>query len=159
MKRTVIVLAAMTIAFALLPSTAAAFDSGSTGADGDFNPQQNTEVVLPPNGILNYRSVNIPLGVTVTFKRNATNTPVTLLVGGDAVITGTINLNGQSAPATGDDNPLDDGLPGKGGPGGFDGGFGGLTAGTGPVSYTHLDVYKRQPIIAPIRRPTICQLN
>jgi hypothetical protein len=54
----------------LLPCTALAFDSGSTGADGDFNPPVSVEVPLPPNGILNYRSVNIPLGVTVRFKRN-----------------------------------------------------------------------------------------
>jgi hypothetical protein len=130
MKRRIIDFAGIALAVALLPCTALAFDSGSTGVDGDFNPPVNTEVVLPPNGILNYRSVNIPLGVTVRFKRNSANTPVTILVAGDAVIVGTINLDGEIAPVSGpgtaNDNPLDDGLPGKGGPGGFDGGFGGL---------------------------------
>jgi hypothetical protein len=136
MKRKVIDFAGIALAFVLLPCTALAFDSGSTGADGDFNPPVSIKVPLPTDGILNYRSVNIPLGVTVRFKRNDMNTPVTILVAGDAVIAGTINLDGESAPATGlvpgDDNPLDDGLPGKGGPGGFDGGFGGLpTTGAG----------------------------
>ncbi len=69
MKRTAIVLAGVVIAVALIPLTAGAFDSGSTGADGDFNPSVSTEVQLPPNGILNYRSVNIPTGVTVTFNK------------------------------------------------------------------------------------------
>jgi hypothetical protein len=44
----------------LLPCTALAFDSGSTGADGDFNPPVSVEVPLPPSGILNYRSGQHP---------------------------------------------------------------------------------------------------
>jgi hypothetical protein len=104
------------------------FDSGSTGADGALNPTVNTEVVLPPSGILNYSSVNIPSGVTVTFKRNTLNTPVVLLVLGNATIAGTISVNGSNATAVGsagDGNQGDDGQPGRGGPGGFDGGRGG----------------------------------
>ena len=33
-------------------SAQAQFSSGSTGADGAFSPTVNTEVVLPPSGIL-----------------------------------------------------------------------------------------------------------
>jgi hypothetical protein len=104
---------------------ALAFDSGSTGADGDFAPTVNTEVPLPPSGILNFNSINIPANVRVTFKKNATNTPVVLLVKGSATIAGIIDLNASSAPdsgTAGDGNLGDDGLPGLGGPGGYDGG-------------------------------------
>lgn len=106
----------------------AAVNSGSTGADGEFNPTVNTEVVLPPSGVLNYTTVNIPLGVTVKFKRNATNTPVYMLATGDVVIAGTIDIQGGTAPSVGtqgDGVLADDGNPGIGGPGGYDGGRGG----------------------------------
>ena len=105
-----------------------AFDSESTGADGVLNPAVSTEIELPPSGILNYTSVNIPTGVTVTFKKNALNTPVQILASGDITITGTIDIRGGTAKPTGtagDGNQGDDGLPGLGGPGGFDGGRGG----------------------------------
>lgn len=106
----------------------AAVNSGSTGADGEFNPTVNTEVVLPPSGVLNYTTVNIPLGVTVKFKKNATNTPVYMLATGDVVIAGTIDIQGGTAPSAGtqgDGVLADDGNPGIGGPGGYDGGRGG----------------------------------
>ncbi|MCR6480211.1 hypothetical protein NU688_28920 [Variovorax sp. ZS18.2.2] len=106
----------------------AAFSSGSTGADGELNPAVSTEIVLPPSGILNYKSINIPKDVIVTFKKNALNTPVQLLASGDVTVTGTIDIRGGSGKATGtagDGNQADDGLPGLGGPGGFDGGRGG----------------------------------
>jgi len=110
---------------------AAAFDSGSTGADGAFNPLVDTQVVLPPDGVLNYTDVNIPAGVTVTFQRNATNTPVTILASGNVTIAGSIVLNGGHATdsgAAGDGNLGDDGLPGLPAPGGFAGGRGGTVA-------------------------------
>mgnify|MGYP000857513712 CR=1 FL=1 len=128
MQRALVDLASIGSVALLLCSTAAAFESGSTGADGDFSPSVSTEVVLPSSGILNYRSVNVPSGVTVTFKRNTTNTPVVILVQNDATIAGTIALDGSGSTATGragDGNLLDDGQPGLGGPGGFDGGYGG----------------------------------
>ncbi len=106
------------------PMLAAVFNSGSTGADGDFNPTLNTELPLPPDGIFNFKSVNIPQGVTVTFKRNAANTPVYMLVQNDATIAGTIDVSGGNAVdvgSAGDGNMTDDGTPGVGGPGGFDG--------------------------------------
>jgi hypothetical protein len=106
-----------------------AFDSGSSGADGVLNPSVDTEIQLPDDGILEYTSIDIPAGISVTFSKNALNTPVTLLVSGDAVINGTIDVSGSDAPPSagaGDGNLGDDGLPGEGGPGGFDGGRGGV---------------------------------
>jgi hypothetical protein len=112
----------------LVAPSAFAFNSGSTGADGALAPTVNTQITLPESGILNYTSVNIPAGVTVTFKKNTLNTPVYLLASGDVTVAGVIDLNGKTAAATGsagDGNQADDGLPGLGGPGGFDGGRGG----------------------------------
>lgn len=103
-----------------------AFDSGSTGADGAFEPTTNTEVQLPEDGILNYTTVNIPAEVTVTFKKNTSNTPVYILATGDVTIAGNINVNGMHANVV---------SSGKGGPGGFDGGLGaypGSCGGTSP---------------------------
>jgi hypothetical protein len=124
-------LALLTVSFSGMAQT---FSSGSTGADGAFNPTVNTEVPLPPSGILNYTSMNIPSGVTVTFRRNSTNTPVVLLVQGDATIAGAINLNGRNATdsgAAGNGVLGDDGIPGEGGPGGFTGGRGGASGQAG----------------------------
>lgn len=116
---------ALIVGLACLPGTAAAFDSGSTGVDGAFAPTINTELALPAGGVFNFTSVNIPTGVTVTFKKNTTNTPVVMLVSGTVTIAGTLNLNGTASTntgAAGDGNLGDDGIPGVGGPGGYDGG-------------------------------------
>jgi hypothetical protein len=123
---------AIAVAACLAPA-AWAFNSGSTGDLGAFNPTVNTVVTLPPSGILNYTSVTIPVGVSVTFTKNATNTPVTILASGDVLINGVINVSGTAAANVGTqgDGALgDDGAPGLGGPGGFDGGRGGLPTGT-----------------------------
>lgn len=120
---------AIALALAVLgPSGALAFDSGSTGADGALAPTVNTEIELPPSGLLNYTSITIPQGVTVKFKRNTLNTPVHLLVAGNVNIAGSIDIRGADAKHSGayaDGNLADDGVPGVGGPGGFDGGRGG----------------------------------
>jgi hypothetical protein len=108
------------------------FNSGSTGADGAFNPTTNSTLALPPNGIFNFTTINIPVGVTVTFTRNATNTPVTLLASGNVTIAGTINLNGGAGRDASTGTTI---VPngGAGGPGGFGGGDGadGITTTTG----------------------------
>lgn len=121
---------AMFAVLALMPALAmAVVNSGSTGADGAFAPTVNTQVVLPPSGILNYTTVNIPTGVTVTFTKNATNTPVVMLASGNVTIAGNIYLIGTDGKATGaaGDGVLgDDGIPGVGAPGGYDGGQGGV---------------------------------
>jgi len=112
------------LALALIMSnTAYAFDSGSTGALGAFNPQTTTQVTLPHDGKLNYTTVNIPQNVTVTFKNlSSYNSPVYMLATGDVTIAGTINVNGDNATST---------ITGKGGPGGFNGGYGGGTTVSG----------------------------
>jgi hypothetical protein len=110
----------MILLFSLTANADAAFVSGSTGANGAFNPTTNTEVTLPADGILNYTTVNIPSGVTVTFKKNAANTPVYILATGDVVIAGTIKIDGGDAIQNST-------LNGSGGPGGYDGGFGGAS--------------------------------
>lgn len=107
---------------------ALAFDSGSTGADGALTPNVDTVLTLPDDGIFNFSEVVIPAGVTVRFEANALNTPVVLLVSGDATIDGVIDISGETAAPSvgaGDGNIGDDGLPGAGGPGGFAGGRGG----------------------------------
>jgi hypothetical protein len=78
-----------------------AFDSGSTGVDGSFSPISNTSIVLPANGIVNFSTLNIPSGVTVNISSNPTNTPAVILVQGDAVIDGTINISGVDAESAG----------------------------------------------------------
>ena len=109
-------------------SAQAAFNSGSTGADGALSPTVNTEIQLPESGILNYTTINIPTGVTVKFKKNTANTPIFILASGNVTIAGTIDIRGTDAKSTGTygDGVLgDDAIPGQGGPGGYDGGRGG----------------------------------
>jgi hypothetical protein len=111
-------------------SVSAQFSSGSTGADGAFNPSSNITVTLPASGVLNYTTVNIPQNVVVRFTRNSLNTPVTILATGNVTISGQFLISG-------DDN--NGRLGGLGGPGSFRGGNGGTfidspfgTPGDGP---------------------------
>lgn len=86
-----------TISLLLLTGNAlASFVSGSTGADGAFNPTANAVLQLPPDGVFNYTTVNIPSGVTVTFQKNANNTPVYILATGAVTISGTIKVDGSA---------------------------------------------------------------
>jgi hypothetical protein len=101
------------------------FSSGSSGADGAFSPTQNIAVQVPPSGVFNYTTVTIPSGITVTYIRNANNTPVTILASGDVNIDGTISLDGQSGNAAG--------FAGQGGPGGFAGGPAGINGSAGSI--------------------------
>jgi hypothetical protein len=106
------------------------FSSGSTGADGALDVGADTTISLPPDGILNYTTINVIAGATLSFSRNPLNTPVYLLATGDITIAGTIDVSGKegtSSPPVG----------GAGGPGGFDGGMPGFIsvgpgAGYGP---------------------------
>jgi hypothetical protein len=97
-------------------SAQAQFSSGSTGADGAFNPTSNVTVTLPPSGVFNYTTVNIPPGVQVRYTRNALNTPITILAQGNVTISGQIIIDGDDGNGR---------LGGRGGPGGFRGGNGG----------------------------------
>jgi hypothetical protein len=93
--------------------TSTSFSSGSTGADGAFAPTTSQSVQLPASGVFNFTTVTIPTSVTITFIRNARNTPVTILASGDVNISGQINVSGTGGNGV---------FPGQGGPGGFDGG-------------------------------------
>jgi hypothetical protein len=105
------------------PVSAQTFVSGSTGADGPFSPTASVTLPLPPNGIFNFTTVDIPSNVDVTFTRNEANTPVTILASGDVNISGGVSVSGTAAVS---------GVPGRGGPGGFDGGMGGTGFGSSP---------------------------
>ena len=121
-------------------------NSGSTGANGALAPTISQTITLPPSGVLNYTTINIPSGVTITFQRNAANTPVTILASGDVTIAGTIDVSGgdgtTTVSGTGTGAQAFHTVPGTGGPGGYDGGGGGVvttftgtangTAGEGP---------------------------
>ncbi len=87
--------------FSIIPLSAHAFDTGSTGSLGAFAPVSNTTVTLPADGILNYTTVTIPSGVTVNFTRNTLNTPVFLVAQGDVTINGTVHVNGSAGLAAG----------------------------------------------------------
>lgn len=122
------------------PASGQTFNSGSTGSLGAFAPASNTVVTLPADGVLNYTTITIPSGVTVTFQRNAANTPVTMLAQGNVSIAGTIRVNGDDAVVGGTSGSWGVTTGSKGGPGGYNGGDGGLrgsspsngTAGQGP---------------------------
>jgi hypothetical protein len=88
------------------------------------------QVPLPADGVLVFNSVNLQArpsdnnSLTVTFVRNAANTPATLLVAGNVSIPSstTVTLTGDTG-VTGSNNAI--GKGGLGGPGGFRGGDGG----------------------------------
>lgn len=111
----------------------------NAGTDGAFAPTSNVEIDLaqaptanwdtassqPGKGVYDpekwavvfkYSSINIPAGVTVTFKNHAPNAPVVWLVNGDVTIAGSVNLAGEANYYKGT-NP-------EGGPGGFRAGIG-----------------------------------
>lgn len=90
-----------------------AFDSGSDGSYGPINVTANTTLNLPPDGIFHATTINIAPNTTLTFNRNALNTPVYLLATGDITIDGDINVDGSQGSQT---------VGGLGGVGGFDGG-------------------------------------
>src|ERR1051326_9393179 len=64
--------------------------SGSTGADGAFAPTTTQSIVVPDSGVFNFTTVNIPTGITITFTRNATNKPLTILATGVVEISCTL---------------------------------------------------------------------
>jgi hypothetical protein len=130
-------------AFALVASVGSAFAQliiPSDGSDGAFSPAANIEIDLsqavtgtwsnpstsPGNGIYDaqkwaivfkYSSVNIPGGVTVTFKNHPSYAPVVWLVQGSATIAGTVSLDGKNGELGSDAL-----TPVEPGPGGFRGG-------------------------------------
>src|SRR6185436_14878713 len=101
----------------------AQFDAGSTGADGPLNVTVNTTLNMPSNGVFNFTTINVAVGQTLSFNRNALNTPVYLLATSNVTVNGIIDVSGGTGGAL---------APGRGGPGGFDGGYPGLDANTPP---------------------------
>lgn len=129
--------AAVACALFIASAPVFAYSSGSTGADGALNPTVDTDIQLPASGVFNYTTVNIPAGVKVTFRKNTTNTPVTILATGDVTIAGTLDVSGKASAdvgTAGDGGIANDGLPGAGGPGGYDGGQGGPLSGRNGAS-------------------------
>ncbi|MEX0332449.1 MAG: kelch repeat-containing protein [Puniceicoccaceae bacterium] len=72
-------------------------------------------------GIYNFTTIDVPANVTVIFTKNAANTPVVWLATGNVTIDGVVNVSGQNGFATTLDLEV-----AEGGPGGFDGGLGGI---------------------------------
>lgn len=99
---------------ALLQAQTVEFDAGSTGALGDVVITNDTTIVLPADGILHYKSLQILNNAAVGFTKNAHNTPVYILSQGDVEIQGRIYVSGSGSGGSFG--------PGTGGPGGFDGG-------------------------------------
>jgi hypothetical protein len=144
----------LTLAALLLtaPLTRAALSIPSDGSDGVFAPATSVEIDLsqattgawdasnaatPGKGrydaskwavVFKYSSVNIPVGVTVTFKNHPSYAPVVWLVSGGVNIAGTVNLRGQSISTV---DAVANLTPGEPGPGGF---RGGPTGPSGPGS-------------------------
>ena len=162
------------IALALLASLPAAFSQisiPSDGSDGAFNPSANVQIdlsqavqgvwsannsanagkgIYDPDKwaiVFKFTSVNIPAGVTVTFKNHLSHAPVVWLVQGSATISGTVNLDGRGYVTT-NINP-------EPGPGGFRGGvpgYVGLGIGAGlavPTNGSYALSYGN-PMIVPL---------
>src|SRR5262249_29503949 len=98
------------------------FHSGSDGsyrsaisADGSVHITADVTADMPPDGLFKCTTITVDAGATLTFRRNALNTPVYLLATGPIVVNGVIDVSG-SGPVAG----MHTGGPG--GPGGFDGG-------------------------------------
>ena len=96
------------------------FNSGSTGADGALIVTNAVTLNLPANGVFNFTTISVSAAGVLNFNTNALNTPVYLLATGDVNVAGTIDVSGYSSVGV---------LPGAGGPGGFEGGFGGYGIG------------------------------
>lgn len=126
--RAVVSMAVLLAGGVLAPAAiAGTFESGSTGADGALNITTNTTLTVPPSGVWHYTTISISAGATLSFLKNAANTPITMLASGDVNILGTIDLSGGPG---GDVDPNLNATPtapngGTGGPGGQDGGAGG----------------------------------
>lgn len=101
-------------------STSACINPSDTKCLGALSVVSDTtlEITLPSDGVLNYTTITIPATSTVKFKKNSANTPIYMLATSDVQIAGTIDVSGS------DGGTLYNGV---GGPGGFDGGYGGGT--------------------------------
>lgn len=112
----------------------------STGADGPFHPSGSVTLNLPPDGIFNFTTINIPEGATVTFNRNALNTPVYLAATGDVTINGTLSVSAGEFGRLGGPGGCEGGIAGGGTQvnGTAGGGLGGGEGGLGRSGYKEL---------------------
>lgn len=112
------------------------FNSGSTGANGAFSPtslptgctRSGSSITcdLPPNGIFNFTTFDLPSGNTLRFNRNARNTPAIILASGNCALGGYIDISGENGSTSNGFGLRPRG--GRGWVGGFDGGGGGRIA-------------------------------
>jgi hypothetical protein len=104
------------------------FNSGSTGADGAFAPTSSVRLEVPPDGVFNFTTVDIPVGVTVSFtaRAGARQPTIAFLATGHVAIRGRIDLSGGDGGVGGNGTQLFSNA-GVAGPGGFDGGTGSNT--------------------------------
>lgn len=109
--------AALSLLATRLPLAAQTFDAPNDGSYGAMNIAANTTLDLPPDGIFRCTTITVGPNATLSFNRNALNTPVYLLATGDVHIQGSISVTGGNNEGA---------IAGRGGPGGFDGGFGGF---------------------------------
>jgi len=91
------------------------FDSGSNGNDGPMSITTNTTLQVPSDGIFHATTVDITH--TLSFTKNAKNTPIYILATGDINISGAIVASGKAPTSQ---------IGGVGGSGGFDGGARGV---------------------------------
>lgn len=93
----------------------------SDGSDGSLNG--GGTLTLDADGVLNFTAINIRVGATLRFTRNAANTPVVLAATGDVTIEGASDISaghfsGVAGPGGGDGgmfgNGAQNGLPGGG---------------------------------------------
>lgn len=107
------------------------FNGSWTWNGSTWTPQSGDTYVFDmsakSDGVWNFTTIEVPAGLYVYFSRNAANTPVRWLASGDVRIDGGLILNGE-----GGDARLPVSVPARGGPGGYDGGLGGVPAGQGP---------------------------
>lgn len=118
----------------LVSSPASAdFSTGSTGADGAFSPGGSILVDLSMAGsgpgtgaydpvrwavVFNYTTIDIPPGVTVSFKNHPSGAPVVWLAQGEVHVSGMVILDGANGGGYYNEGPFF----AKPGPGGFEGG-------------------------------------
>jgi hypothetical protein len=141
---------ALTAALLVALSSGVAAAALSDGSDGAFHPLGSMTLDLPPDGIFNFTTIDIPTGVTVRFRGNVDNTPVVLRATGAVTVGGVIDVSAGGVsladlanPALGYIRPATTRVGGPGGGRGGDAGFGDTTctgtdcrdatAGSGPA--------------------------
>ncbi|MEQ8819404.1 MAG: hypothetical protein RLY93_04110 [Sumerlaeia bacterium] len=120
-------LAVLAFALPLSAQNEGVFVSGSTGDDGAFAPDADIEILVN-QPVYHFTTITIPEDVTVTFAKDGNNYPVVWLATQDVSIAGTVDVSGSSVV---------DSSGAVGGPGGYDGGDGGLVSTNNPDLTQH----------------------